>query len=242
MSQLPPPTLPQPDPTGGGPQQASPSRSRRTIAIVVGAVAVAAMVAVGAIVMLGGDDNDDGPALDVDVAVEGLEGIVADAEDEGGFSLVDNCPLADLDGLAARVEETLDLDDPIDDTDEGASIVSLDETQIVLCTRGDEFDDSGTSVTVVALLAVDDREFRSVRRDADGDVTDGPSRSHRGGQLESFCAEPGGEDVAQCTAGWSAEGILLLVEITNDDVEAEQVLDELVAMLDEMVESLADQA
>jgi hypothetical protein len=216
---------------------AAPQKRSRLI-IVVLAVAAALIVAVLVVVRSGGDGG--GAALDAETAHDGLASFIEDEVSEESIGFLDGCPLTREGELVDEVEAQADVELDLDG--DALAFASGDEDDgFVACTFGDTTDEDAESAAVAAFIDPRGREFRSVLRNADGDVEEETALSHRGSTIERFCVEPD-DGVASCTAGWSRDEILVIVSVSHDDIDADGVTSVLEALLDPVIETLEDEA
>lgn len=244
MSSAPPPPFASgtPAPPPWQPPAAVPGKGRRSrLLVVIGALVAVVAVAAGALLVLGGGD-DDGPPLDAEQALEGMERLIRDEGDEDdesddAFALFDDCPLGVADELGETVEDAIEVDLELES--EGSSFGSIDGSDVFIgCIVGAV----GAELTIAVFADPRGRKFRDLRSENDGDVTRGPQSDHRGGTIDSFCAEPEDGELTSCHAGWSGDDILVYVDIAAEDVEVDHAITGLQALLDPVIEALVDEA
>ena len=230
-------------------QQEPAPKPRSKLPLIIGALVAGAIIAVVALLALGGGDKGTNPPK-AKAAHQGLQNALDDSSfDASGNDTLRNCPLGDLGDLYAAVEAVIEIDPSLADGKVAQSAREAgDLPAFVSCERYVEdettIDRGPTDVFFQAVLDPP-RDYRGYITDFAGDATDtnfDKSVSYRGGTVEMFCSEAKNDlGFTGCDADWvdSKNKIAINVFLGGSDPTVDDAFAALKAVLTKMADSLA---
>lgn len=236
-----------PSPFGLQPHPETPKKSKKPLIIV--AIAVVVIAVVVGILVLGGDD-DSGGSVDAVGAHDGLEAVLRDGSYTDGSETIDDCPLGDLDDLIGIVAGVIDIDDEVVNGDQDNALFEEDPdfAGFVSCQVSTDEDVKGAYGLYFQAILDPARDYEGYVNDLYGDTTTldfEDSQDYLGGEVFLFCGEPIGDDgYSGCDADWvnPDEDIALNVFLYGSDVDTDDALAALKAVLPTMASNLANKA
>lgn len=241
-----PPGQSQSAPSSG---EGRPGKTRHVSPVMIVSALVLIAVAVGVFVLTSGSDD----ALDAEGAAAGIAALVDDADfDEIGQADLRRCPFGDVEELAVRVADVLDLSDDVLDGDGAAGVEEADGSRhpaLVWCRQtailapGSEGPTLGLSIDAGDLPRGDWEDFIEDSAGDEVDLEFDDPEDFRGGVIHSYCGESPDGGIA-CGADWVHEDSDVVVGLshTTDDDDPEPAVEALKQLLPDLVESLAAQA
>ena len=234
-------------PTGLQPQPDPPKKSK--VPLVIGAaVVVIALIVVGVLV-LGGDDDGGSNNVDAAGANAGLTTALRDGSFTDGSEEIDDCPLGDVDELAALVAGAIDVDDEVIDGRVASTLWEEDEDfpGFVSCEITTDEDVRGPYGIYFQAILDPPRDYEGYIEDlyAETAIDFEESQEYLDGEVFLFCGEAmgEGEGFTGCDADWvSADEDIALNVFLYGDGDSDEALDALKAVLPTMAENLAQQA
>jgi hypothetical protein len=233
--------------------QPAPPKKRSKAPILIVAIVLLVGAGVAAFLVLGGDDKKSA-AVDAAGAHDGLQTVLRDASfDDTGNDDFSSCPLGDLDELNGLVTKVLEIDDVVFDGDENMGAVDEDGSlpayvscQVFASDEGDVA--RGATGVFYQSVFEPPSNYEKYIKDFSGDVTDltfEDSQEYLGGEIVIFCAEAtSDEGFTGCDADWVSadENVALAVFLGGTDINSDDAVTALKAVLPAMADNLAAQA
>ncbi len=258
MSSLPPPppgppSVPPPPPPYQGqyvpaalPPTSSPGSSKKKTGLVVGAIALVAVLGVGAFVLLSGDDDKTSDALSTGAMLASVQALATRAGAEPGDSVaLDRCPAGEMAALATQAPPEVQAVAEAS-TEPQAFVYQPDVSgalALVNCTLDDPSFETGIGIAFGE--AVSDYRADLVRVLPEFELTFGTETPHKGGTLLRYCAEP--RDPAAgyrpfCEADWFDDNVWVGVFLASGDTASEIAEGWLIAVLPDVIAAVTANA
>ncbi|MDP2292543.1 MAG: hypothetical protein Q8M22_15235 [Actinomycetota bacterium] len=258
MSSLPPPPPgppsvpppPPPPPYQGQYMPAAPpptpGSSKSKTGLVIGAIALVAVLGVGAFVLMSGDDDETSNSLSTNAMLAAVQALVTRAGAEPGDSVaLDRCPAGEMAALATQAPTEVQTVAEAS-TEPQAFVYQPDVSgslALVNCTLDDPTFESGIGIAFGE--AVSDYRSDLVRVLPEFELTFGTETAHEGGTLLRYCAEPRDPEAGYrpfCEADWFDDNVWVGVFLASSDTASEIAEEWLVAVLPGVISAVTTNA